>query len=172
MPADRPWHEPTRDIPLRWGTYRGRYLAGLLFIVSGSLALQGANPHILYLLLAGTVFHTVGWAIMPSQGWRRLVVVAPNIAVTWLLLTGPQSVWMLAVPYLSWLLVRQRPLRSYITLLFVLCASIITVQLLHEYAAMPLALAVSGVALTASAWVARLLATTAGSPSKLEDIVG
>lgn len=166
------WREPTRRIPLRWGTYEGRYLAGLLFIVSGSLALQGANPRILILLLAGTAFHTLGWAILPAQGWRRLVVAAPNIAVTWLLLTGPQSVWMLAVAFVSWLLVRQRPARSYLALVFVLFAGVTIPPVFHEYAQMPWALAISAAVLVASAWLARLLATTArpalGSPSMLQ----
>jgi hypothetical protein len=174
MPAEPRWLEPTRGIPLRWGSYEGRYLAGLLFIVGGSLALQGANPRILYLLLAGTVFHTLGWAILPAQGWRRLVVAAPNIAVTWLLLTGPQSVWMLAVPFLSWLLVRQRPPRSYLTLVFVLFGGVAIPPFFHEYEQMPWALAISAAVLVASAWLARFLATTAAprpgvrSPSVLQ----
>ncbi len=172
MRTELDWREPTSAIPLRWGTYRGRRLAGLVFIVSGLLGLQGANPHILYLLLLGTTFHTVGWAIMPSQGWRRLLVAAPNIAVIWLLLTGPQSVWMLTVPYLSWLLVRQRPLRSYLSFVFVLIGGITLPQFFQEYSAMPWALLISAAVLTASAWVARYLAATVKTPSVFAEAIG
>ena len=62
------WREPTFSLPLRWGTYRGRYLAGLLLIVGGAIQLQGSNTRTLPLLLIGTTAHAVGWSIIPQSG--------------------------------------------------------------------------------------------------------
>ena len=82
--------EPTALIPLRWGTYRERYLGGLWLIIGGGVAIAGSDTYVLLLLLAGTVAHAVGWCILPSAGWRRLVVVFPSTLAMWLLLPGPQ----------------------------------------------------------------------------------
>lgn len=155
------WAEPTAALHLNWGTYRGRYLAGLALIVTGSVCLQGADPFTLQLLLAGTVAHSVGWLVLPTPGWRRLVVVLPALAVTWLLLTGPQSLLGVTVYLFCWLLVRSRPLASYLSLIFVAATGIVLAQAYREYAEMPIALVISGLVLVASAWIARAIAVSA-----------
>ena len=38
----------------------------------------------------GTVAHVAGWCILPSVGWRRVVVVVPSTISMWLLLPGPR----------------------------------------------------------------------------------
>ncbi len=152
--------EPTRALPLRWGNYTDRYLIGLLLIVGGAIQLQGSNPYTLPLLLIGTVAHAIGWSIMPARGWRRLVAVIPASAQMWILLTGPLSMWTLVVPYLCWLLVRHRPARSYVTVLFPLANGVILPQFFTEYSSMPAALSISMAVFVASAWVARMLASS------------
>lgn len=154
------WREPSARLPLRWGTYRGRYLAGLLLIVGGGLALQGSNTWILILLLQGTIAHAVGWLIIPANGWRRIVAVLPASAQLWLLLTGPLSVWTLVLPYISWLVVRHRPLRSYVTALLPLANGVILPLYFREYSDMVPALAISMTVFVASAWLARAIAST------------
>ncbi|CAN5331807.1 hypothetical protein BH09ACT5_BH09ACT5_13910 [soil metagenome] len=158
------WVEPTRAIPLRWGHYADRYAAGLLLIVGGSVQLQGSNTWTLPLLLIGTVAHATGWAIMPARGWTRLVVVVPATGQVWLLLTGPLSVWTLVVPYLAWLIVRERPARSYLTVLFPLANGYILPRFFQEYSGMLPALCISFAVLVASAWTARLIAATPWRP--------
>ena len=152
------WQEPSRSTPLRWGTYADRYLAGLALIFAGTIGLQGANPYIIWLLLAGTVAVLVGWAILPARGWRRIVTMGPGMGAIWILLTGPQSVWSLTIPFVCWLVVRHRPLVSYVTLLLPLASGVILPGLVHEYSGMPRALAISAAVLIASAWLARLIA--------------
>ena len=159
------WREPTSSLPLRWGTYRGRYLAGLLLIVGGAIQLQGLNTWSLPLLLIGTTAHAVGWSIMPAQGWRRMLAILPATAQIWLLLTGPASVWMFILPYLCWLLVRHRPLASYVTVLFPLANGFIVPQFFMEYSGMPQALVISMAVFVASAWLARVIAASALIPS-------
>lgn len=157
------WVEPTRSLPLRWGRYNDRYVAGLLLIIGGGIQLEGSNTWTLPLLLIGTAAHATGWAILPAKGWRRLVVVVPATAQIWILLTGPYSVWTFIVPYVCWLLVRHRPARSYITVLFPLANGFIVPQFFTEYTGMLPALAISLAVVIASAWLARLLASSANA---------
>ena len=157
-----PWREPTRALPLRWGTYVDRYLLGLLLIVGGAASVQGSNTYALNFLAAGTVVHALGWSILPARGWRRLLVVIPATAQTWMLVAGPQWVWTLLVPYVAWLIVRHRPLRSYITALFPLATSLVLPPFVSEYTGMPLALAISLTVFVASTWLARAIAARPG----------
>lgn len=161
-----PWCEPTARLSLRWGTYRGRYLAGLLLIIGGAVQLQGSNTWALPLLLIGTTCHIVGWSVMPAQGWRRMIVIVPATAQIWLLLTGPGSVWLFVIPYLCWLLVRQRPLKSYATVLLPLANGFVIPQFFREYSGMPAALIITMSVFVGSAWLARLIAASAHTPSK------
>ena len=163
MGSDRRWVEPTRALPLRWGHYNDRYAAGILLIVGGGIQLQGSNTWTLPLLLIGTVAHATGWSIMPASGWRRLVAVIPATAQLWLLLSGPESAWTFVVPYLCWLLVRHRPARSYITVLFPLANGFIVPQFFTEYTGMLATIAISMAVLIASAWLARFLASSANA---------
>ena len=164
--SPRRWREPTSLLTLRWGTYRGRYLAGLLLIVGGAIQLQGSNTYTLPLLLIGTTTHAVGWSILPARGWRRMLAIVPATAQIWLLLTGPASVWLLVLPYLCWLLVRHRPLVSYVTVLLPLANGFIIPQFFREYSGMPLALVISMSVFVASAWLARMIAVSAHAPSQ------
>ncbi len=157
------WREPTSLVRLRWGTYRGRYLAGILLIVGGAVQLQGSNTYTLPLLLIGASAHAVGWSIMPARGWRRVVALIPSSAIIWLLLTGPLSMWMLSVTFLAWLLVRHRPLRSYLTVIFPIANGLIIPQFFTEYSQMFPALAISMSVFVASAWLARVIAATTTS---------
>ncbi|CAN5289652.1 hypothetical protein BH11ACT5_BH11ACT5_14860 [soil metagenome] len=163
MGYDRRWVEPTRALPLRWGHYNDRYAAGILLIVGGGIQLQGSNTWTLPLLLIGTVAHATGWSIMPASGWRRLVAVIPATAQLWILLSGPESAWTFVVPYLCWLLVRHRPARSYITVLFPLANGFIVPQFFTEYTGMLAAILISMAVLVASAWLAKLLASGANA---------
>jgi hypothetical protein len=153
------WREPTSLLPLRWGHYRPRYLAGLLLIVGGSLAITGSNIYTIPILIQGSVAAAVGWSILPAQGWRRILGAILGSGIGWMLLSGPQSVWGLIVPYLLWLCVRHRPARSYLTAVFPLASGILLPQFFSGFDGMPLALALATTVFVASAWLARLIAS-------------
>ena len=161
----RHWREPSSLLPLHWGSYRDRYLWGLILIVGGAILLQGANNWTPPLLLIGTIANATGWAIMPARGWRRLLAVGPATGQIWLLLTGPQSMWTLVVPYLCWLVVRHRPATAYLTVLFPVANGFIIPQFFSEYSGMPLALAISMAVFVGSAWLARLIAQSTRVPA-------
>ncbi len=156
--ARRPWREPSASLPLHWGSYRERYAIGLILIVGGAIQLQGSNTYTLLLLLIGTAAHITGWSIMPARGWRRLAVIVPATAQIWLSLTGPQSMWTLAIPYACWLLVRHRPALAYLTVLLPVANGVIMVRVFSDYSGMPLALAISMSVFVGAAWLARLIA--------------
>lgn len=158
--ADGRWREPTSLLPLRWGTYVGRYLAGFLFIVAGTAAVAGSNTWVIALGLQGTLAAAIGWAIMPAKGWRRVVAVGPGMLICYLLLAGPQFIWTLTILYVLWLLVRHRPARSWVTIIFPIASGMILPRFFTEYSGMPMALLVSFVVLAISAWLARVLAAT------------
>jgi len=156
----RDW-EPTRRLPLKWGHYTDRYCAGLVLIIAGAVHLQGANNYTLFILLIGTIATVIGWSIMPAKGWRRMVVGLPAVSQIWIMLTGPMSMWTLAIPLLCWLIVRHRPLISYLALIIPVANGIVLTRFYQEYSSMPQALAISAVVLVASAWVAQLIAQSA-----------
>jgi hypothetical protein len=164
------WREPTRDIPLRWGTYRERYLAGLGFIMGGLIVLAGSNTYTVTFLLVGTVTHVAGWFILPARAARRVWVAWPSLVCVWLLLTGPQILFAMALPLLGWLVVRQRPVRSFVVLIVPVAVGIWLAGVVNGPAwvaagidgshAEPYAFAIESAAVIASAWAARALATT------------
>ncbi|WP_010203745.1 hypothetical protein [Salinibacterium sp. PAMC 21357] len=155
--------EPTRRLPLKWGRYNDRYFVGLVLIIAGAMHLQGANNYTLIILLIGTTSTAVGWSIMPARGWRRMIVVLPTISQIWIMLTGPMSMWTLTVPLLCWLIVRHRPLISYVALALPIANGIILPRFFQEYSSMPQALAISAVVVIAAAWLARAIAHSAVS---------
>jgi len=152
--------EPTRALPLRWGTYRFRYLSGLALIVSGAIAIQGASAYVGYPLAIGTLAHVVGWWIMPAAGWRRIWVVLPSLLGVIILLMGPAAVGLLSVPLVGWLLVRHRPAATMLLAVPVLVIGLLLRQVWAEYDVMLPALAVMGALVVASAWLARLAAAS------------
>jgi hypothetical protein len=158
------WREPTSGIPLRWGTYTGRYLAGLAYICGGLVLLAGSNTYTVTFLLLGTVSHVAGWFILPAVGARRVWVAWPSLVCVWLLLTGPQILFAMVLPLLGWLVVRQRPLRSYVVLVIPVVTGILLAGAFHTNQDEPLAFAIESVSVFGAAWIARTLATTKRQP--------
>ena len=152
--------EPTRALPLRWGSYRFRYLSGLSLITSGAIAIQGASAYVGYPLAIGTLAHVVGWWIMPAAGWRRIWVVLPSLLSVIILLIGPAVVGILAVPVACWLLVRHRPAVTLLLAVPVLGIGLLLRSFYAEYEGMLEALAVMAVPIVACVLLARLAAAS------------
>jgi hypothetical protein len=168
MPA---WVEPAARLPLRWGRYRERVIAGLVLIIGGLVHLQSASTFVLLPLIVGTAAHTIGWLILPATAWRRLVPLLPSGLVVWLLLTGPQSMWTLSICFVCWLIARHRPWRSYLALGPVLLNGVLAAAVFRGYEQMLLALGISAVVLVGSAWWAWALARPAAGIRNPPDTV-
>jgi len=149
--------EAAARLELRWGQYRERVVMGLVLIAGGLVHLQAASTLNLIPLIVGSAAHVLGWLIMPATAWRRLVPLLPSTLVVWLLLTGPQSVWTLTVPFICWLIVRHRPARSFLALGPVLLNGVVAVAVFTEYDGMLAAMSLSAVVLIGSAWWAAAL---------------
>jgi hypothetical protein len=154
------WTEPTRALPLRWGSYTGRYLAGLSLIVSGAVALQSATGYFQPALGLGALAHVVGWWVIPAAGWRRIWVVLPSLVGVIILLVGPAVVGLLAIPFACWLLVRHRPVLTFLLALVVLGTGVLLREVYAEYSGMLPALAIMAGVIVACAWLARLAASS------------
>lgn len=147
--------EPTRRIPLRWGTYESRYLGGLLYLAAGTVILISTNTYTIGFLLLGTLAHCFGWAILPATGARRLWAFWPSLLAIWLMLTGPQILFVMTATLLGWLLVRERPLRTYVVLLFPIASGVTMAYSFHSNHYEPLAFGIESAVVVGSAWLAR-----------------
>lgn len=150
--------EAAAQLELRWGRYRERVVVGLVLIAGGLVHLQAASTLNLFPLIVGSAAHVLGWLLMPATAWRRLLPLLPSTLVVWVLLTGPQSVWTLTVPFVCWLIVRHRPARSFLALGPVLLNGVVAVAVFSEYDGMLAAMSISAVVLVGSAWWAAALA--------------
>jgi hypothetical protein len=156
------WREPTSLLPLRWGSYRGRYLGGLTLVFVGGLLVQATSTYSLLALPLGLFAHIVGWCILPGIGWRRVVGAAVSALVTIVLLNGAPAMGFLAFPLAAWLLVRQRPLASYLVLVFPPFVAFLLAQSFPDYGWSAVVLPVTGAALAGTAWLGRWIATLSG----------
>jgi hypothetical protein len=163
------WREPSSRVPLRWGTWTGRSWGGLWLIVSGGVAIAGssaANGYTLLLAALGGAAHLLGWAILPASGWRRIVAMLPSLLAMLTLLPGPAYLGILLVPYLAWLLVRQRPLRVVPMGAFVVATGIVLARVDPGYEGMLTAASVSLAVVVGAAWAARAVHAASTRPRR------
>src|SRR5689334_3385893 len=104
-----PGRAPTAELPLRWGRHGDRVALGSALIIGGAVAVAGADVFVLWLGAIGVLAHVAGWAILPADGWRRIVAAAVSTPMALLLIAGPHYLGVLVVGYLAWLLARHRP---------------------------------------------------------------
>lgn len=166
------WREPGALLPLRWGRYRARYCAGVALIFCGGLVVQTSSVYALQLMLLGVVLHLAGWLIVPGKGWRRGVVILPSLAVMVVILNGAGAMAALVIPLAGWLLVRQRPAWSYSVLIIPVLGAYAMSQFFAQYGSGALVLLIGSVALAASAWLARFIASSVSVSGKPPAIIG
>ena len=152
------WTEPAARLRLLWGGYRTRYLVGLSIIVLGIAATLLASTFSLWFLLIGPLVHLVGWLVMPGALWRRLVVAIPCLVSALVLLAGPDFLGVFAVLLAGWLLVRHRPLLSYLVLVLPIAASWVLHAALSNYGQSWIGIGSELLATIVAAWLARWLA--------------
>jgi hypothetical protein len=158
------WREPASSLPLRWGTYRGRYLAGLALAFAGGLLVQVTSTYSLAVRPVGLFLHITGWCILPGVGWRRVLGAAVSALTTIVLLNGAPATGFLAIPLLAWLLLRRRPLASYLAVVIPPFAGFLLAQYFPDYGWSGVVLPIAGAALVGAAWLGRWIATmSAGS---------
>lgn len=159
-----PWIAPAAR-PTAWGNPRARYLTGLGLIMLGVAATSFTSTYSLFFLLIGPSLHLLGWLLLPGALWRRLVVLLPCLLAGLTLLGGTDFAGAFAVVLAGWLLVRHRPLLSYLVLLLPIGGSFLIKAFLHGYAQNWVGDLIGTVTVIASAWLAWWLARRGGEPA-------
>ncbi|MDH6237952.1 hypothetical protein [Cryobacterium sp. CG_9.6] len=143
-------------IPPRYGWRRApeRLSIGLLVVCVGVGATSLSSTYSLWFLAIGPLLQGIGWLMLPSALWRRLVVLLPCLLAGVVLLSGVEFVGAFAVLLAGWLLVRGRPTLTYVVLLLPIAASVGVKILLGNYEQNLLALVIGTIATVAGAWLA------------------
>lgn len=162
-PSPSRWREPAGLLDLHWGAYRQRLVIGLGMLVAGTGFILMTSAYTLPFLLVGSLLQPAGWAVLPSTIGRRVAVAIPVLGFTWLMLGGAGFAWCFTVPLAAWLLIRLRPLLSYIVLLLPIASSIVLARTIHDYSQGWVSIAVSTVVIVAAAWLARWVAEAVDS---------
>ena len=152
------WQEPTAQLPLRWGNYRGRCAGAIALILTGALVLQAGSVYADYLIVLGAGAHVTGWLIMPSRGALRAAVAVPSVLLVGALLLGSVAAVLLVGPLAFWLLLRQRPGASYLAILLPVTSGLVLAQLYPQYGDGAIVVGVSLLVIVGSAWIARWIA--------------
>jgi hypothetical protein len=150
--------EPASRMPLAWGDYPGRYLAGLVLLIGGAALVVQTNALTLGLGLLGSVLHAAGWAVQPGRPVVRAAVAVPAVLVCWCTITGAKAMWVLAFLLAFWLLLRRRPARAYWTLALPLGLGLLIASLPPEATDKTVAFWSVFAMVAAGAWIARELA--------------
>ncbi|MGO4691419.1 hypothetical protein [Glaciibacter sp. 2TAF33] len=156
--ATQPASEPVVRPPVRWRRFRLRRAVGLAGIALGVAATNLSSTYSLWFLAIGPAVHAIGWLLLPGAPWRRIVVLLPCLLAGLALLAGPEFAGSFAVLLAGWLLVRHRPLVSYLALAVPILASFAFKQALHEYAQNWVLYTVGTAVTVGSAWLAWWLA--------------
>lgn len=127
-----PWTVPLTRLH-RWGNYRARYAIGLTLIVLGVLATNFTSTYSLFFLAIGPPLQVLGWLVLPGALWRRLIVLVPSLLSSILLLGGAHFNGVFALLLACWLLVRHRPLLSYLALIPSIAMSFLLKDTLNNY---------------------------------------
>ncbi|AAT89691.1 hypothetical protein ATY41_00410 [Leifsonia xyli subsp. xyli] len=163
MSASGLWREPASLLPLRWGAYRPRLVAGIAMIMTGSACVLATTAYSLPFLLAGSLLQLAGWAVLPATLGRRVAVPLPVLRFSWLMLGGAQFAWCYAVPLAAWLLVRIRPLPSYAALAVPVATSLVLPLVVSHYGQGWIIILTMSLAVIGAAWLARLISREADS---------
>ncbi|MFT2815303.1 hypothetical protein [Leifsonia sp. A12D58] len=157
---------PTPSPPARRLEFSGRYVVGLTLIVVGVALSNLMSTYTLMLLGIGPLVQLIGWLVMPGALWRRLLVLLPCLLAGLVLRAGPDFAGAFVVLLAGWLLVRHRPLHSYLTLALPFVASFALKAALDSYSMTWVMLLLGTLVTVGGAWAAWWLAETRRIPRK------
>lgn len=129
-----------------------RWAVGTVALFTGAVAIQLTSTFSLTFLWVGTALLLFGWLILPGALWRRILVIIPAIAATWLLRGGPDFTVCSTLLVAAWLLVRHRPPLSYLSVVVPLATGLVLAATIGNFSGHAVALTVSGVSVVAAAW--------------------
>ncbi len=158
MTLNATFTEPTAHLPLRYGTHRARYIAALALLFGGGILLQFTSAYTLLFAITGFAASAAGWIVIPGKGWRRQLALLTGLLGVAGLLNGAASGVLLALTLAGWLLVRQRPLLSYLVIALPAITALRLGDTFPQYGAGLIVVTALGSVMIGSAWIARAIA--------------
>jgi hypothetical protein len=147
--------EPTSRLPLAWGDYRSRFIIGAALLTAGAVLISETTAVTLLFGVAGSAVHLAGWVVQPGRPLARAAVALPSLVFCWCTITGPKTMWLLALVLPCWLLVRRRPAITYCSLALPLGLGLALASAFSGVADKGLAFWTVVAGVVAGAWVAR-----------------
>ena len=157
---------PTTSAPTRGRGFAIRYAVGLSLVMLGVALSNLMSTYTLMLLGIGPLVQLIGWLVLPGALWRRLLVLFPCLLAGLVLRAGPDFAGAFVVLLAGWLLVRHRPLRSYLTLALPFLASFAFKATLDSYSTTWVMLVFGTLVTVGGAWGAWWLAEIRRIPSQ------
>jgi hypothetical protein len=151
----RPAPEPTSRLRLVWGDYRTRYVLGVALLIAGAALVSETTAVTLSLGLLGSAVHLAGWIVQPGRVPARAAVALPSLVFCWCTITGPKTMWLLALVLPCWLLVRRRPPITYWTVALPLGLGLALASAFSHVAEKGLSFWTVVAGVIAGAWLAR-----------------
>ena len=145
-------------LPLRWGSYPTRQLAGSALIIVGAFLIVQTTAYTLLLGWLGSALHVVGWAILPARGGRRVLAAPLSMLVFWFMLLGPSVAWLTSASLALWLLVRRRPGIAYVVVPLPALLAIVGLVIFGQFVERLLLYSIVFAAAAACAWAAKGIA--------------
>jgi hypothetical protein len=135
-------------------------VVGLTLLTLGVASVQVTTAYSLQFLALGCLLQAVGWTVLPSAGWRRVMAFVPAILASCLLLGGGGYAGSFAIILAGWLLVRHRPLATFTLMIApILLGAAVSGVLVDgieiDYNSGWIVLAVGGGITSGCAWAAR-----------------
>ncbi len=129
-----------------------------MLLFGGAVALQLTSAYTLLIAVLGFAASVTGWIVVPARGWRRCLAVGPGVLGVLSLLTGTEGAALVALTVAGWLIVRERPLASWIVLVIPIGVGVVLMATVTQYGqGVGVAFAV-GIGVIASSALARLIA--------------
>ncbi|MFP7762128.1 hypothetical protein [Marisediminicola sp. LYQ85] len=155
------WTEPTRNLPLRFGSHPGRLAVTVALLITGGIALQFASAYTLGLLFWGVVGSAAAWIVVPARGWRRAIALGPGVFGVASLLAGAASGALIGLTLAAWLLVRERRAVTYVLVCVPVAVAVTLAQFFPDYGWGFVVAPILGATVVGCAWAARSLTAAA-----------
>ncbi|TDW29611.1 hypothetical protein [Cryobacterium psychrophilum] len=166
------WTEPLPSPRDGWRRSPVRLSGGLLLVCLGVGATSLSSTYSLWFLAIGPLVQGIGWMLLPGPLWRRLVVLFPCLLAGVILLGGVDFVGAFTILLGGWLLVRRRPLATYVTILLPVMASVGVKTELSHYDQNLLALLLGTIATVAGAWLSVWMENWLRTRTELRTVTG
>jgi hypothetical protein len=134
-----------------------RSIVAIGLLVAGGIAVQLTSAYTLPIAVLGFAASVAGWIVVPARGWRRCLAVLPGLLGVAALLSGTDGAPLVALTVWAWLLVRERPVLSWVVLLLPVGVGVGLASVVTQYGQGVVVAAACGAGAISSAILARMV---------------